>query len=157
MAVRGAAETFKVSIAYIYKALIRRRLTGDVGVKQNRGRPPRKLSGEQELVLGAHIRSRPGITLAQAQAWLLAEHGVSLCTRAISKAARRLGLSFKKTAEQDRPDVAARRRLWKAAQPFIDTEALVFLGETGASTKMARLNGWAPVGERCRDSAPFGH
>ena len=25
------------------------------------------------------------------------------------------------------------------------------------NTKMARLYGWAPVGERCRDSAPFGH
>jgi transposase len=53
--------------------------------------------------------------------------------------------------------VAARRRVWKAAQPFIDPERLVFLDETGVNTKMARLYGWAPVGERCRDSAPFGH
>lgn len=62
-----------------------------------------------------------------------------------------------RAAEQDRPDVAARRQLWKAAQPFIDPEALVFLDETGVNTKMARLYGWAPVGERCRDLAPFGH
>jgi transposase len=62
-----------------------------------------------------------------------------------------------RAAEQDRPDVAARRKLWKAAQPFIDPESLVFLDETGVNTKMARLYGWAPVGERCRDSAPFGH
>ena len=53
--------------------------------------------------------------------------------------------------------MAARRRVWKAAQPFIDPERLVFLDETGVNTKMARLYGWAPVGERCRDSAPFGH
>jgi len=53
--------------------------------------------------------------------------------------------------------VAARRKLWKAAQPFIDPDKLVFLDETGVNTKMARLYGWAPVGERCRDSAPFGH
>jgi transposase len=109
MSVRDAAVTFKVSIAYIYKALIRRRLTGEVGVKQNRGRPPRKLSGEQELALGAHIRSRPGITLAQAQAWLLAEHGVSLCTGAMWKAARRLGLSFKKSPARG-PTGSTRRR-----------------------------------------------
>jgi transposase len=75
MPVREAAVLFKVSVAYIYKARIRRRLTGDAGINPNRGRPPRKLSPAQELVLAAHIRSQPGITLAQAQAWLLAEHG----------------------------------------------------------------------------------
>lgn len=98
MAVRQVAATFQVSISYIYKALIRRRLTGDAGINPNRGRPPRKLSGEQELALAAHIRSRPGITLAQAQAWLKAEHGVTLSTGAMWNAAKRLGLSFKKSA-----------------------------------------------------------
>jgi transposase len=71
-----------------------------------------------------------------------------------------LAFRSKKTlraAEQDRPDVAARRTLWKAAQPFIDPHSLVFLDETGVNTKMARLYGWAPVGERCRDAVPFGH
>jgi transposase len=53
--------------------------------------------------------------------------------------------------------VAARRTLWKAAQPFIDPHSLVFLDETGVNAKMARLYGWAPVGERCRDAVPFGH
>jgi len=53
--------------------------------------------------------------------------------------------------------VAARRKLWRAAQPFIDPESLVFLDETGVNTKMARLYGWAPVGERCHDAVPFGH
>ncbi len=53
--------------------------------------------------------------------------------------------------------MAARRRLWKAAQPFVDPERLVFLDETGVNTKTARLYGWSPVGERCRDSVPFGH
>ena len=53
--------------------------------------------------------------------------------------------------------MAARRRVWRAAQPFIDPDSLVFLDETGVNTKMARLYGWAPKGERCCDSAPFGH
>lgn len=60
-------------------------------------------------------------------------------------------------AEQERPDVAGRRQLWRAAQPFIDPESLVFLDETGVNTKMARLYRWAPVGEHCRDRVPFGH
>ena len=53
--------------------------------------------------------------------------------------------------------MVARRTLWRAAQPFIDPDSLVFLDETGVNTKMARLHGWAPVGERCHDSVPFGH
>ena len=53
--------------------------------------------------------------------------------------------------------MAARRKLWNAARPFIDPHSLVFLDETGVNTKMARLYGWAPIGERCRDSVPFGH
>lgn len=108
MAVRQAAATFKVSIAYIYKALIRRRLTGDAGSNPNRGRPPRKLSPEQELALAAHIRSRPGITLAQAQAWLLAEHGINLSMGAMWNAAKRLGLSFKKSPARGRAGPAGR-------------------------------------------------
>ncbi|WP_422560831.1 IS630 family transposase [Parvibaculum sedimenti] len=53
--------------------------------------------------------------------------------------------------------MAERRRLWKAVQPYLDPRSLVFLDETGVNTKMARLYGWAPVGERCKDAVPFGH
>ena len=34
---------------------------------------------------------------------------------------------------------------------------LVFIDETGASTKMARLRGRAPRGQRCRAAVPYGH
>ena len=33
----------------------------------------------------------------------------------------------------------------------------MFIDETGASTKMARLRGRAPQGQRCRSSMPHGH
>ena len=42
-------------------------------------------------------------------------------------------------------------------QPGLDPAKLVFLDETGASTKMARLRGRSPKGERCRASVPHGH
>ena len=66
----------------------------------------------------------------------------------------------KKTAhasEQDRPDVAAERAAWKASQPEIDIHRLVFIDETGASTKMARLYGRSPYGQRCVAAIPHGH
>ena len=81
---------------YIYKALMRRRLTGDSGSNPNRGHAPRKLTPAQELALAGHMKSHPGITLVRVQTWLEAEHGVSLSTGAVWNAVRRLGLSFKK-------------------------------------------------------------
>ena len=62
-----------------------------------------------------------------------------------------------RASEQDRPDVAARREVWHQAQPFIDPDKLVFIDETGASTKMTRLYARAPRGRRAIASAPFGH
>ena len=116
MAVREAAATYKVSVAYIYKTLIRRRLAGDAGINPNRGRPPRKLSAAQELALASHIRTKPGITLAQARAWLMAEHGVELSTGAMWNTARRLGLSFRKSPVSRRTGPAGCRRTTQAVE-----------------------------------------
>ncbi len=49
------------------------------------------------------------------------------------------------------------RRLWFEGQLDLDPDRLVFIDETGATTKMARLRGRAPRGERCRASVPHGH
>lgn len=51
----------------------------------------------------------------------------------------------------------AGREAWFAGQLELDPDRLVFIDETGASTKMARLRGRAPRGERCRASIPHGH
>jgi hypothetical protein len=53
--------------------------------------------------------------------------------------------------------VAAERAAWKASQPEIDIQRLVFIDETGASTKMARLYGRSPYGQRCVAALPHGH
>ena len=66
----------------------------------------------------------------------------------------------KKTAhasEQERPDVAERRTAWRAEQQGFDASRLVFIDETGASTKMARLRGRSERGERCIAAIPHGH
>ena len=51
----------------------------------------------------------------------------------------------------------ARRQAWFDGQIDLDPEKLIFIDETGASTKMARLRGRAPRGQRCRASLPHGH
>ena len=59
--------------------------------------------------------------------------------------------------EQARADVARARRAWFEAQPDLDPERLIFIDETWLNTKMARLRGRAPRGERLRASLPHGH
>jgi transposase len=53
--------------------------------------------------------------------------------------------------------VAAQRAAWQVLQPEIDVDRLVFIDETGASTKMARRYGRAPRGKRCVAPVPHGH
>jgi transposase len=93
MAARSAARVFRVSVSYIYKALIRRRRTGEVSASSRRGHRPRKLTPAQEVALAAHIATHPDITLAALQTWLAGEHAVRLSNGAMWLAVNRLGLS----------------------------------------------------------------
>jgi hypothetical protein len=47
--------------------------------------------------------------------------------------------------------------MWQAGRPFVDPDKLVFIDETGASTRMTGLYGRAPRGRRLFAKAPFGH
>src|ERR1700722_5023346 len=59
--------------------------------------------------------------------------------------------------EQDRPDVARRRRRWQAYQDRLDPARLIFIDETWAKTNMTRLRGWAPRGHKLLAKVPQGH
>ena len=96
MATRAAAKLFRVSVSYIYKALIRRRQTGETSASGRRGHRQHKLSPAQEAALAEHIAAHSDITLAALQTWLLEEHDVRLSNGAMWAAVHRLGLSFKK-------------------------------------------------------------
>lgn len=50
-----------------------------------------------------------------------------------------------------------RRRDWFEGQLDLDPARLVFIDETGLSTKMSRLRGRAICGERCRSPIPHEH
>ena len=51
----------------------------------------------------------------------------------------------------------AAREAWFEGQLDLDPERLIFIDETGASTKMARIRGRAKRGQRCRAAIPHGH
>jgi transposase len=50
-----------------------------------------------------------------------------------------------------------KRQAWFEDQLDVDPEQLVCIDDTGARTKMARLHGRAPHGQRLRASVPHGH
>lgn len=62
-----------------------------------------------------------------------------------------------RACEQERPDIKAAREAWQREQKEWDARKLIFLDETGLNTKMGRLYGRSPVGERCFASVPHGH
>lgn len=53
--------------------------------------------------------------------------------------------------------MAARRTDFKARQPELAAQRLIFIDETWAKTNMTRLRGRAPVGERLVAKTPHGH
>jgi len=62
-----------------------------------------------------------------------------------------------RAAEQDRPDVAAKRRRWRSWQPFMDPARFVFLDETATATNMAKRYGRCAANRRLVATVPHGH
>lgn len=60
-------------------------------------------------------------------------------------------------AEQNRPDVKARRDAWWDKMHGMNLGRLVFLDESGAKTNMTRLYGRSFDGQRLADTTPHGH
>ena len=115
-------------------------------------------------VILAAVAAQKDISLVELAEMLRTEHGASFAASTVWRCLDRHSMTFKKTAhaaEQERSpltipstyargnlrsasrNVAARRRVWFAARPDLDPNRLVFIDETGASTKMARLRGRA--------------
>jgi transposase len=94
-AVETVAEFFKVDRSYIYKALARRRDTGEVTARAQRCHLPRKLAAYHEA-LRAHVAAHKDATLAELCAWLLATHGIRSSQGGMWNTLARLGLTLKK-------------------------------------------------------------
>lgn len=92
----AAAAVFQVSVSYIYKALGRRRRTGEIGARPWAGGPKPKLVAHDEA-LRARVMSEPDATLAELQAWLIEERGMKVSVGCLWKRLRRLGLTLKKS------------------------------------------------------------
>ena len=114
MSVREAARLFQVSISYIYKALIRRRATGETAARSQHGHVGQKLAAYQEAIRH-RVSAQPDATLDELRAWMLASHGVSVSQGGMWNALDRLGLTLKK--RRNTPPSKSGPMLPQLAQP----------------------------------------
>ena len=157
----AAAAHFKVSVSFVVNLMKAYRMTGSL--------EPNPVAGGDTL---GSIRigrfcwpASPRGTISPCRSWaeLAAATGTRADPASISRWLIRNGYRFKKTplaSEQDRPDVRQAREEWTATrQPRMRLEPhrLVFLDETGTTTKMTRLRGRCLKGQRLRSKVPFGH
>jgi len=92
----SAAALFRVSVSYIYKALGRRRATGEETARAA-GRGPAPKLAAYDAALRARTAQAPDVTLVELQSWLLAEHAMKVSVGCLWKQLRRLGLTLKKS------------------------------------------------------------
>ncbi len=91
----------------------------------------------------------------------LIDHGRAFGFGTIQRFLQRHQITRKKktahAAEQDRPDVLRRRRIWFEEQADLEPDRLVFVDKTWAKTNMARSHGRCRRGRRLRMAVPHGH
>lgn len=111
LSVYAAAPLFRVSVSYIYKALGRRRASGDVTAHKSGGGPKPKLAAYDEA-LRAQVAQKGDITLIELQAWLADDQAVKVSIGALWARLRHLGLTLKKSrnAPQSRTAPTQRKR-----------------------------------------------
>lgn len=156
---RQAAARFGVGVSSAIRWIARAKI-GELAPRQQGRRRGSRLDEYADFIIGM-IEVCPDITLIEMVARLEAEQSVRIGRSTLSDWLRGHSWTFKKKSahalEQERPDILKRRRAWFDGQLDLDPAKLVFIDETGLSTKMARLRGRSPRGERCRAGVPHGY
>ena len=160
---RSAARRFGVSAATAVRLAQRKARTGLI-TPERQGRPPGRgpLSAHAD-VLVSWVDAEGDITMPELADRLFNAHGVKAHPASLSRLLLAHGFTVKKTllaSETDRADIVRARRVWQShRQPWMKRrpERLVFIDETGTTTKMTRLRGRARRGQRLKMKAPFGH
>ncbi|WP_172643964.1 IS630 family transposase [Rhizobium ruizarguesonis] len=159
MSARQAAARFGVGISTAIRWIARAK-DGEPTSRPQGWIRPSALDAHEAFVVEL-IEDRKDVTLDEMVERLSVERQLIISRSALGAWLRGRGWTFKKKSahalEQDRSDVLKRRRVWFDGQLDLDPEKLIFIDETGLSTKMARLRGRAIRGERCRAGVPHGH
>jgi transposase len=157
---RAAAERFGISASSAIRWRAQKRREGNIAPRRQGGdRHSHRIVAHAELILSM-VAVRSDITLAELRE-KLGGYGVSAAIGTLWRFFKRRNITRKKktahAAEQRRSAVNEAREAWFEEQLDLDPARTVFIDETSANTKMARLYGRAPRGERCCAAVPHGH
>jgi len=160
MSRRQAAARFDIGPATAVRWAKRVEILGSVAPSRMGGdRRSRRIEAHAEFIL-AQLEEQPDLTILELREKIRERHGVGFGHATIWRFLARHKITRKKktghASEQEREDVAEAREAWFEGQLDLDPSKLVFLDEMAVSTNMARRFGWAPRGQRCRMSVPFG-
>ena len=157
-----AARHFDTSVSFAVNLMALLRETGSIEPRPMGGKRHGKLDPAKAFLL-AFVERTPDVTMPELATALLAEKGIVAAPQSLSRWLIKKGFSFKKTlraSEQDRPELAKARVEWKQGrQPIMREQRgrLIFIDETGTTTKMTRLRGRSAKGYRLNSKTPFGH
>ncbi len=156
---RDAADHFEVSASCAIELMDGWNQTGSAAPGK-RGGSIGKLTPHKDFLL-AGVKEKADITMPELAAVLKAETSTEAAPRACPLSDPAWAAIQKKHCWQAKksPDVASRRDEWiRLRQPrmCLEPHRLAFIDETGTTTKMTRLRGRAPLGERLRMHVPFG-
>ena len=158
---RSAAEKFAVSPSSAVRIVARHAATGSVAPKVGRVGRRSKLDGYRDYLVRRIAEAPTSPCRSWPLNWRLKDWGsIRPICRAGSSGTATASKKTLLASEQDRPDVRQARNEWFAKrQPKMRLERhrLVFVDETGTSTKMTRLRGRCAKGQRLKAKAPFGH
>lgn len=133
MSCRGAAGRFGVAPSTAIELVSEWRSTGSCEAEAQGGdRRSARIERHATEILFL-VEATPDMTLAEIADHLFKVHGEPFAPSVVWRFFDRRNITFKKTShagEQGRPDVAAERAAWKASQPEIDINRLVFIDET---------------------------
>ncbi|ACB96859.1 Transposase and inactivated derivatives-like protein [Beijerinckia indica subsp. indica ATCC 9039] len=159
----AAAAHFDVSVSFVVNLMKAFMASGRVEAKPRGGRRHAKLDPHRDFLI-ARITEKADVTMAELAAELASATGTKAEPASLSRFFIRNGYRFKKktllASEQDRPDIKEKREAWvdqRQPRMRLEPQRLVFLDETGTTTKMTRLRGRCLKGQRLRSKAPFGH
>jgi len=105
---RGVAERFGVSQAYVCRARARRDKLGQTSPGAQHNHRPLRLAA-LEPALRAQVGAAPAQTLRELCQWARAEHGIAVGTTTMHKTLGRFGLTLKKNHPARRRAGPARR------------------------------------------------
>src|ERR1700736_2691536 len=158
----AAAAHFSVSVSFVVRLMKAFRTTGTLAPRPSGGRRHARLAPHRAFLI-ARIEEKADVTMPELAAELAAATGTRADPASLSRFLIRNRYRFKKTlaaSEQDRPDIKAAREEWTTTRQShmrLEPHRLIFIDETGTTTKMTRLRGRCLKGQRLRSKAPFGH